>query len=467
AEERQLFDPAYQGSVEQRLARQQYRKDLERIVVEAARQGAAPAAATLATLRSERGVEESEEERALAEILAPGGPIAAIYTEELAAIKRLVEAAEAAHPDASKSDASKGASESASLALLHHLATRRAHEHAIHALGIVAVMTKKSDADTLRQHAKSRGGIEPRRLAVLDGVDASLRDPLVELVTRLGRCAHSELRADPILAIADDASRHVRAAVAVLLSRFDDDRSRTQLLSMLDDVEPIVREAVVRAMGAKSRLTRELLSKVLNDPSPLVRHSAVRAVSRTTSGELPAVDPAVLAQTTAGVGKPGVYATLDANAAMASLTTIEKMMLIRQVPIFAELDAEDLEELASIVEERRINAEKDLFKEGDVGDAVYLIVKGRVRVFVGGGSRPEKTINELGPGSCIGEMAVLDASPRSATVRALDPTRALRVPGEGFKRVMSERPEMSEAIVAELVRRMRGMMAQATKGDPP
>jgi hypothetical protein len=219
-------------------------------------------------------------------------------------------------------------------------------------------------------------------------------------------------------------------------------------------------------MGAKSRLTRELLTKVLSDPSPVVRSAAVRAVSGgTTSGESPAVDPAVFAQTTKGIGNSGAYATLDANAAMAQLTTIEKMMLIRQVPIFSELDAEDLEELASIVEERRINADKDLFREGDVGDAVYLIVKGRVRVFVGGGQRAEKTINELGPGACIGEMAVLDRSPRSATVRALESTRALRVPGEGFKRVMSERPEMSEAIVAELVRRMRGLMAQATKPE--
>jgi len=57
-------------------------------------------------------------------------------------------------------------------------------------------------------------------------------------------------------------------------------------------------------------------------------------------------------------------------------------------------------------------------------------------------------------------MAVLDASPRSATVRATGRTRLLRVPGEGFKRVMSERPEMSQAIVAELVKRMRGLMAR-------
>jgi len=170
----------------------------------------------------------------------------------------------------------------------------------------------------------------------------------------------------------------------------------------------------------------------------------------------------VFAQTKAGVGKPGVYATLDANAAMASLTVIEKMMLIRQVPIFADLAPDDLEELALIVEERRVEPGRDLFREGDPGDAVYLIVKGGVQVIMGGqDGKPERVLNELGAGACIGEMAVLDASPRSATVRATDRTRTLRVPGEGFKRVMSERPEMSQAIVAELVKRMRGMMAGA------
>jgi hypothetical protein len=56
AEERQLFDPTYRGSVETRLVREAYRKDLERLVVEAARAGTAPAAGTLEQLREERGV---------------------------------------------------------------------------------------------------------------------------------------------------------------------------------------------------------------------------------------------------------------------------------------------------------------------------------------------------------------------------------------------------------------------------
>ncbi|MBA2542815.1 MAG: hypothetical protein H0V17_24430, partial [Deltaproteobacteria bacterium] len=100
SEDRRLFDPAYQGSVESRLASEQYRKDLERIVVEAARAGASPSTQTLEQLRSERGVSEEDEAAHLKEILAPGGPIAALYDAELAAINRLVVAAEATHDPA-------------------------------------------------------------------------------------------------------------------------------------------------------------------------------------------------------------------------------------------------------------------------------------------------------------------------------------------------------------------------------
>jgi len=454
-EERQLFDPAYQGSAETRLAREQYRKDLTRLVMEAARLGQSPTPQSLIQLRVERGVSEAEEDDELVTLLAPNGPIAAIYNAELTEIGKLTSACDAANqPTAAQS-------ESASLSLLRHLAKHRAHDHAINALGVLAVMTQKPEVEQVRVQAATRGLVRLASLDALDGVDAALREPLVAALTRLHQQGVGAFTVEPLLAIADDPSRHLRAVVAMLLSRFEDEVPRAKLLTLIGDPEPIVREAGVRAMGAKSRLTRDLLAKVLDDPDARVRHAAVRAVSGTSSLEMPALDPSMFAQTKHGVGKPGVYATLDANAAMASLTVIEKMMLIRQVPIFSELDPDDLEELADIVEEARVEPGKHVFNEGDPGDAVYLIVKGEVTVFTGGqGNRPERILSRLGSGACIGEMAVLDASPRSATVRANERTRMLRVPGEGFKRVMSERPEMSQAIVAELVKRMRGMMAQ-------
>jgi hypothetical protein len=315
-------------------------------------------------------VGDAEEAHELAQILAPGGPIGALYDAELASIGQLVAATEAAN------HANAAQAESASLSLLRHLARHRAHEHAIHALGVLAVMSQRPEVEQVRAQAAARGLVRLGSLDALDGVDPALRIPLVELLTRLQRGDEGPLVPGPFLAIAADSSRHLRAVCAMLLSRFEDDAARAQLLVMIGDPEPIVREAAVRAMGAKSRLTRDLLAKVLDDKDARVRHAAVRAVSGTTSSEMPALDPSMFAQTKAGVGKPGAYATLDANAAMASLTVIEKMMLIRQVPIFAELDPDDLEELADIVEERRIEPGRDVFREGDPGDAVYLIVKG-------------------------------------------------------------------------------------------
>lgn len=470
AEERQLFDPAYRGSMEMRIAREAYRKDLERLVVEAARSGASPTPQTLAALRAERGVGEDEEAAELERILAPGGPIAALYEAELAEAARLLDAAELVAEPAAAAPAMSN--DSASLALLRHLARGRAHEHAIQSLGVLAVMTKRPEVEQVRAQAAARGAVRGSILDQLGAVDPALREPLARVLARLDRegradrTGEASLAPGPILAVASDSSRHLRAVAAVVLSRFEDPPSRARLLAAVDDPEPIVREAAVRALGAKSRLTRDVLAKILNDPSPIVRHAGVRAVSGgTTSQELPTLDPSMLAQTTRGVGKPEMYATLDANAAMASLTTIEKMMLIRQVPIFSDLGPDDLEELATIVEEQRIDKDKDLFREGDPGDAVYVIVKGAVVVFTGGvDDRPRRVLSQLGAGACIGEMAVLDAAPRSATVRAMERTRALRVPGEGFKRVMSERPEMSQAIVAELVHRMRGMMSQISTG---
>ncbi|HEY0254532.1 MAG TPA: HEAT repeat domain-containing protein, partial [Kofleriaceae bacterium] len=363
AEERQLFDPAYQGSVEQRLAKQQYRKDLERIVVEAARQGTEPT--TLAMLREERGVSLDEEQAALAELMAPGGPVASIYEAELARIAVLAEGMETANaPD------SDGSSESASLALVEHLCQRRAYEHVAHALGVLSVMTKREEVEHVRHLAKQRVPLRPIQLDELAQHEPALVGPLQTLVARLARADQRPLALRPILSVIDDGSRYLRAAGAVLLTRFEDDQARDALLKLLDDPEPIVREASVRAMGAKSRLTRDVLAKALADRDETVRHAAVRAVAGgTSSPSMPVIDPAMLAQTTKGVGKAGVYATLDANAAMAQLTRIEKMMLIRQVPIFTKLDAEDLEELASLVEETRIEANQILFREGEVGDA--------------------------------------------------------------------------------------------------
>jgi hypothetical protein len=453
-EERQLFDPAYQGSVELRLHRQQYQRDLERVVMEAARAGRAPSPGSLEVLRRDHRVTAAEEAVALAAITAAEGPVAALYRGELAILDTLAAAAEITRSE----DGAAATTESASRSLVHHLVLWRGRQHLGHALGMLGALGQRT-AEAVRDAIIDERARPLIALGPLDG--DPLATPLIAVAARLWSTGPGlALACGPLLAIADDGTAYLRAAAVLLLSRFDDEPARTRAIAAMDDAEPMVREAAVRSLGARSRLTRDLLTKALGDPEARVRQAAVRAVSGTTAQDLPTVDPAALAQTVKGVGNAGLYATLDANARMDTLTAIERMMLLRQVPMFADLDPDDLDELAGLVEERHYQVGQDLCAEGDAGDAVFLLVKGRVRVFKGSGEGA-RTLSELGPGACIGEMAVFDAAPRSATVRTLERARVLVVPGTGFKALLVDRPEMSQAIIAELVRRMRGMIAAA------
>ncbi len=458
AEEKQLFDPAYQGSVEQRLKGQQYRKELERLVVDAGRTGAAASAAAVAALRAEYGVGDDEHAAESARLLGPDGPVVAFAKAEIAAIERLAAVARAAHVD------DPTGHESATLGFVAHVARWRGTQHTGRALGLLGAIAQRDEIERAREAITAR----PRTaVAQVHALRGTAPDELVRALhaalERLWGHAAAPFEPAPFLAVAGDGSRYLRAAVAIVLSRFDDDGSRAALVAAMDDVDGNVRQAAVRALGARSRLTRELMQKALADKEPRVRSAAVRAVARGSTGEHPASDAGAMAQTVKGVGNAGVFATLDANARVETLSEIEKLMLIRQVPMFAGLAPDDLEELAEVVVERHFTEGQDLCAEGDAGDAVFLMVKGRVKVFTGGsGDRPERILSELGPGACIGEMAVFDAAPRSATVRAVERTRTLVLPGDDFKALLDQRPEMSQVIIAELVKRMRGMMLAST-----
>ena len=455
AEERQLFDPKYQGSVEQRLKSQQYKKALERLVVDAAIAGGAPSEASLVSLATDSGVGADEAAAELARVLGPDGPLVALVNAEIAAIEALAAAARAA----STTDAA--GHESATLGFVAHTARWCGSKRATRALGLLGAMVRRDELDRARAAIEAKPATAPAQVHALRGAvpDAQVL-PLHAALEGLWQGAPAPLTAAPFLALTSDPSRFLRAAVAIVLSRFDSDDARAALIAAMDDADPLVRQAAVRALGARARLTRELLQKALGDRDASVRQAAVRAVAGGSSGEYPAADAALLAQTVKGVGNAGVHATLDANARVETLTEIERLMLIRQVPMFSELGPDDLDEIAAVVVERNLQPGQDLCKEGEAGDAVFLLVKGKVRVFTGGtGDRPERTLSELGPGACIGEMAVFDAAPRSATVRAVERTRLLVVPGGEFKALLVERPEISTAIIAELVRRMRGLMA--------
>lgn len=106
---------------------------------------------------------------------------------------------------------------------------------------------------------------------------------------------------------------------------------------------------------------------------------------------------------------------------------------LRTIPALAAYGAEDLDLLAYIATLRSFAAREVLMAQGTEGDACFLLVTGEVAVSRGGpGSSPAGALATLGPGALVGQLALLDRAPRSATVTALVDTMALEVREDAF-----------------------------------
>ena len=129
--------------------------------------------------------------------------------------------------------------------------------------------------------------------------------------------------------------------------------------------------------------------------------------------------------------------------------------LIRDVPLLARLPEADLKALASRGRVRSYPAGAVIFREGDPGDALHVVVEGSVRVAVLSAGGEEATVALLGPGEFLGDLALLDGRPRSATATAHQATKTLIVTRDDFRRWLSERPAAAFALLEALSLRVR------------
>ncbi len=139
---------------------------------------------------------------------------------------------------------------------------------------------------------------------------------------------------------------------------------------------------------------------------------------------------------------------------LQTISTLERILLLREVPIFTDLSPEDLGQVAQIAREQWLPEGAILCRDGDEGNALYVIVSGEVRVqkSVGGN---EKVLAVRGAGDFVGEMAVIDSAPRMATLVAQGELRVLVIDGEAFSAILHERPGVSISVMRVLSRRLR------------
>ena len=132
------------------------------------------------------------------------------------------------------------------------------------------------------------------------------------------------------------------------------------------------------------------------------------------------------------------------------LSTVEKVLFLKSIDLFSQIPGEDLAQIALISSEETRDQGDEVFAEGEAGDALYLVIDGKVRVH-----KQDRVIAELGERECFGEMAILDAAPRSATVTAVSESNLLKITREDFQEIMSEKPEIAMGIIKVLTRRLR------------
>lgn len=132
------------------------------------------------------------------------------------------------------------------------------------------------------------------------------------------------------------------------------------------------------------------------------------------------------------------------------LTSVERLLFVRGIGIFAELRDDFLVRLASIMEEIEFSPRYTIFKQGEEGRSLYIVVRGEVKIHLG-----SKEINRLGEGDAFGEMALFDSEPRSASVTTIDECSCLVLTQQELYDAIDETPGIAINIIRLLSRRIR------------
>ena len=129
---------------------------------------------------------------------------------------------------------------------------------------------------------------------------------------------------------------------------------------------------------------------------------------------------------------------------------------LARVDLFIGLEKKDLQVLAKSCQERKYSAGSKLISQGDTGVGLYVIINGTVRITQANNpDRAEEELGIAGKGSVLGEMALLDDLPRSATVTAIDDVTALLLPIWDIRTILQSHPEIAVKLLGVLSRRLR------------
>jgi len=311
---------------------------------------------------------------------------------------------------------------------------------------LVATATRAEWAAVARRVLQAHASTEEYRRAAEIVLAHDGADALAALATRRGTPAYEAIaaRAPVVAPTSWGAALLAGERLTVLAER------------RLEEAAAVIGDPVLAPLG-ESRLVDVACAY---SPRPELLHLAaerLRRVPRVAREAIPeelrrAWDAAVRGEASgADHWLPKWARTLktgEGEGAMVEL--VERLVALRSVPLFAAVGPEPLAELAERTAAVRFEAGEAIFAEGDEGDALWVILEGSVEIVAKG-----RVVATLRAPEHVGEMAILDGRPRSATARACTSLRLLRLDGAALREVGRAFPAVYEGLLRTLSARLR------------
>ena len=296
------------------------------------------------------------------------------------------------------------------------------------AFDALAVLDHREHLDGLRAHARTRGA------RAVDDLELAASVPGDGEAAELLRAALRERgRADAIAALTAVALMSPDPQVLRTATENLHGTDAGQLANALETLETSEHRTLVRPLLALWEETAVAMPRpdwadaVSRDPDPFIR--ACADLIRTDPGG----DPMARTRT--------------------SMSPMERVLVLRPIPLFAELPAADLLSVADIAEEQAFVDGDVIAVEGELGDELHIVLSGSVAV-VRGDVRTQTPIAHRGAGEVVGEMSIITRDPRVASLVAEGEVRTLRIGHREFESMLRERPDVALAVMRVLARRL-------------
>jgi CRP/FNR family transcriptional regulator, cyclic AMP receptor protein len=134
---------------------------------------------------------------------------------------------------------------------------------------------------------------------------------------------------------------------------------------------------------------------------------------------------------------------------LGRLNRDQKSELIRRAPLFARVSKSDIREIAKLADEIDLREGKEMTRQGLPGREFFVLLEGSADVRKNG-----RRINTLGPGDFFGEISLVSRAPRTATVIATSPVRALVITDRSFRRLLDESPQVKTKVMEAMAQRL-------------